>query len=270
MKKSNFQGLAQRSKNYLRKASPTMLSCLGAAGVIVTSVLAVKATPKAIRRIRSDSRINHDGDPDAYTKLEALQSAWMCYIPAVAVGTSTIVCIFGANVLNKRQHAAISSAYALLNTSYQDYKSKLKELYGEEAHQKIVDSIAVEHAKDMYIASTGLLGGGTLDFDEHNPDDNRLFYDSFSRRYFESSINRVIQAEYHLNRDFALSGHLPVNHFYEFLGLELMDGGNEIGWTVESGLCWIDFNHHKTVLDDGLEVYVVDMDWLPDTGWDWD
>lgn len=42
MKKPNLQRLAQRSKIYLRKASPTILSGLGAAGVIVTSVLAVR------------------------------------------------------------------------------------------------------------------------------------------------------------------------------------------------------------------------------------
>lgn len=50
MKKPNLQRLAQRSKIYLRKASPTILSGLGAAGVIVTSVLAVRATPKALRK----------------------------------------------------------------------------------------------------------------------------------------------------------------------------------------------------------------------------
>lgn len=55
MKKPNLQRLAQRSKIYLRKASPTILSGLGAAGVIVTSVLAVRATPKALRKIRAGS-----------------------------------------------------------------------------------------------------------------------------------------------------------------------------------------------------------------------
>ena len=64
MKKPNLQRLAQGSKIYLRKASPTILSGLGAAGVIVTSVLAVRATPKALRKIRADSKANHKGDPD--------------------------------------------------------------------------------------------------------------------------------------------------------------------------------------------------------------
>lgn len=248
----------------LKKFSPTILSCAGAVGVVGTSVLAVKATPKALRKIRADSRNAHN-DPDAYTKLEAVQSAWIYYIPSVVMGAATMLCIFGANILNKHQQAAITSVYALLNDAYQDYKNKLKELYGEDAHRKIMEAIAVEKADDMYIVSTGLLGGSSLDFGERDPEDNRLFYDSFSKRYFESSINRVIQAEYYLNRDFAIGGYRSVNDFYEFLGIEPISGGDEIGWNISSGLAWIDFDHYKTVLDDGLEVCVIDMDWLPET-----
>ena len=127
-----------------------------------------------------------------------------------------------------------------------------------------MEAIAVEKANDVYIASTGLVEGSSLDFDEHDPDDNRLFYDTYSKRYFESSINRVLQAEYYLNRDFAIGGYRSVNDFYEFLGIAPINGGDEIGWDIATGLAWIDFNHYKTVLDDGLEVCVIDMDWLPE------
>ena len=75
------------------------------------------------------------------------------------------------------------------------------------------------------------------------------------------------QAEYHLNRNFVMSGHLPVNDFYEMLGLSAIDGGEYVGWNCDDGLYWIDFNHRKTVLDDGLEVYVIEMVWTPDTNW---
>ena len=166
------------NKKNLKKASPTILSCFGAAGVIGTSALAVKATPKALRKIRADSRENHN-DPNAYTKLEAIHSAWIYYVPSVVMGAATIICIFGANILNKRQQSALTSAYALLNDAYQDYRDKLKELYGEDAHRKIMEAIAVEKANDVYIASDGFIGGGSLDIEEHNPDDNILFYDSY-------------------------------------------------------------------------------------------
>lgn len=227
MKKPNLQRLAQRSKIYLRKASPTILSGLGAAGVIVTSVLAVRATPTAIS------------------------------------GTATMFCIFGANVLNKHQQAALTSAYALLNDSYNNYKDKLKELYGEEAHRKIIDAIAAEKAKDVYITADGICESTSLSFNERNPDDMRLFYDTFSRRYFESTIAQVLEAEYHLNRNWSLGGDVCVNDFYNFLGIEPIDGGDYLSWFYEDGISWIDFNHRKTVLEDGLEVYMVDIVYTP-------
>lgn len=109
----------------LKKASPTILTCIGAAGVVATAALAVKATPKADSLIKADSRRNHDGDPYAATKLEAVKSCWKCYIPAAATGVATIICIFGANTLNKKQQASLASAYALVNRSYSDYKHML-------------------------------------------------------------------------------------------------------------------------------------------------
>lgn len=263
MRKRNLQSIAQKSKIFLRKNSPTILTCFGALGVVATAVMAVKATPKALIRIRSDSMANHDGNPEGYTKMEAIESAWLCYIPAVVVGTSSIACIFGANVLNKRQQAELASAYALINSSYQAYRAKLKELYGEEAHNKIMDSIAKDKCEDVYISASGFCECSSLSFDERNPEDNRLFYDSFSKRYFESTIPQVLEAEYHLNRNYIL-GYAPcLNDFYALLGLESVDGGDVIGWYWSDGFGWIDFNHRKTILDDGLEVHIIDMVWCP-------
>lgn len=249
--------------SYLKRGSPIILTCMGAAGVVMTSVMAVRATPKALKLIYKDSRINHDGDPYAYTNVEAVRSAWKCYIPSVLIGTSTIVCIFGANVLSRHQKAALTSAYALVNNAYQEYRSKVKELYGEEIHQTIVDSIAKDACKDVYISTPGICDCSSLDFDEHDPEDNRLFYDVFSNRYFENSAIRVIEAEYHLNRNWWLGAGICLNDFYNLLGLDAIDEGDELSWFPEDGIGWIDFNHHKVVLDDGLEVYVIEFVFTP-------
>ena len=252
-----------QSKIRLKHGSPTILTCLGAIGVVATSVLAIQATPQAVRKIRADSCINHDGDPDAYTKTEAFQSAWLCYIQASLVGMSTIACIFGANILNKHQQSTITSAYALLSNTYQDYERKTKEIFGEEGHQKIIDAIAAERADDVYISSPGICGSDSLSFSERNPEDVRLFYDSFAERYFESTIPQVLEAEYHLNRNWALGREICVNDLYDFLGIDKIPGGEALGWFYEDGISWIDFNHHKTVLNDGLEVYVIDIEYPP-------
>lgn len=261
--KPKINQLINKSVIQLKRGSPTILTCLGVAGLVATTVSAVIATPKAIEKIKKDSLINHNGDPCGYSKTEAIKSAWVYYIPSTIMGVSTIICIVGANVLNRHQQASLSSAYALINKSYNEYKEKLKELYGEEAHQKIIDFIAAEKAEDVYISSGNFFGTSSLSFGERNPEDIRLFYDTFSKRYFESTVPQVLEAEYHLNRNWHLGGDICVNDFYDFLGIEHIDCGDELGWYWSDGIDWIDFNHHKTVLDDGLEVYVIDMAFSP-------
>ena len=260
--------LCQRVGNALKKASPTVLTCIGAVGVVATAVLAVKAPPKALELVKADSRKNHDGDPHAATKMEAVKSCWKCYIPATFTGATTIACIFGANILNKRQQASLASAYALVSRSYNDYKRKLKELYGEEAHKKIMESLAVEKAKDIPISSASFVGHSSLDF-EDAVEETRLFYDPISERYFESTIGKVLQAEYHLNRNFMFAGYISLNEFYEFLGIEETELGATVGWNSCNGdIFWIDFNHSKAMVDDGLngeiECYIIDMVFPPD------
>jgi hypothetical protein len=175
------------------------------------------------------------------------------YIPALAIGVSTISCIFGANVLNKRNQASLVSAYAMLSESYKQYREAAKSLYGEDADSKII----AEVAKKKYISTNGCY--------IHDPDstsEELLFYDSFSQRYFTSTMSSVINAQYHVNRNFALRGWSDLNELYDFLGLEEHRGGYLIGWSademLESGLTpWIEFENRLVKMDDGLECYLI-------------
>ena len=260
-------GLVPKVERFLKKASPTILTCIGAAGVVATAVMAAKATPKALKLIHSDSRINHDGDPNAYTKKEAVASCWRCYVPTVIVGGSTIACIFGASALNKRQQAALASAYGLVSQAYNDYKRKVRENFGEEAHRDIMRQIAAERSSGATIISPNLINGSCLEFEGAN-EEQRLFYDAMSERYFQATISQVLQAEYHLNRNFALGGgFITLNNFYEFLGIDGVQGGDDIGWMVSDGLYWVDFDHSRAMVDDGLngevECFIIDAPFPP-------
>ena len=223
----------------------TVLSCIGAIGVIVTAVLAAKETPKALKKIE-DYKAEKGED---LTTVEKVKVAAPSYIPAVLIGAGTITCIIASNVLNKQQQAAITSAYALVDSSFKEYKKKLKELYGEETHNSIIDAIAVEKAKGVGIRAEGMFTQCDLALDDMCSEPV-LFFEEYSGRYFESTIEQVITAEYHLNRNFVLRGYTVLNELFEFLGLEPTDYGSEIGWAVEDELYWIDFNHRKTTLED--------------------
>lgn len=254
-----MNNLLSQSKSFLGRNSSTILTFLGSAGVIATAVLAVKATPKALALVE-EAEVEKG---EKLTKWETVKVAGPAYIPSIAVGTSTIACIFGANILNKHQQAALASAYALIDNSYKEYKNKLKELYGEEAHNKIVDAIAVEKAEDVRVASYNLTSYCDLSIVD-GTSEPRLFYDEFSHRPFETTVEQVMNAEYHLNRNFALRGYVTLNEFYEFLGLEPTEYGSTVGWAVDDEMYWIDFNHRKTLLDDDtLEAIIIEAPWGP-------
>lgn len=253
------------SSLYLKRHSSTILTCVGAVGVIATSVIAVKATPKAIKLLERAE----EEKGEELTKTEVILTAAPAYIPATVVGASTIACIFGANVLNKRQQAAITSAYALVNSTYKDYRNKLKELYGEEADTKIQEAIM----KDKRDEEVSAFAPGINSLPQSG-EEKHLFYEEHRGKFFEATMGEVLNAEYHINRNLALRGWTNLNEFYSFLGLEKEEFGSVLGWSCwnlleETESCWLDFDHRlMTVSDDGLQAYKIVPMFEPTAGYD--
>ena len=78
----------------------------------------------------------------------------------------------------------------------------------------------------------------------------------------------VIWAEYELNRTVSIYGGVYLNDFYDFLNIPTTDYGNYLGWSADSlsemyWSSWVDFEHVKTVMDDGLECYIIVMRYEP-------
>lgn len=147
---------------------PSLLSCVGAVGTVATAVLAIRATPKALRLLEEAEREKGD----CLTKTEIIKVAGPSYIPAFISCIATVSCIFGANALNLKRQSSLMSAYLLLDSAYKEYGNKVKESIGEQEETRIRESIASD--KDI-------------------PDDceRQLFYDMHFADYFESSLDFV-------------------------------------------------------------------------------
>lgn len=241
------------NKQFWNRNGSTILTVLGGIGVVGTAVLAVKATPKAMKLVEEAK----EEKGEALTKWEIVQSAGPAYLPSLVMGTATIACIFGANVIGRRQQAALASAYALLDQTHKEYKRKVVDVYGSEADQKVRAEIAKDHYDEEEFE------------DEYEEDDGKiLFYDQFSRRYFRSTMEDVLKAEYNTNRQLAVNTGVYLNEFYEFLDLAPITAGKELGWStgiLESHYwaSWIEFDHEKFETDDGLEGYIISMRYEP-------
>lgn len=152
----------------------TFLTCVGAAGVVATSAMAVKATPKAVELLKKAE----EEKGDKLTKLEIVKTAAPAYIPAAITGVTTVACIFGANILNKHQQAAMASAYALLDRSYKAYSNKVNELYGEESSAEIKEALAQDEYEEIA--------------NEERSEDKELFFDFNTLQYFEAPFDEVV------------------------------------------------------------------------------
>ena len=262
-----WTNLICKSKKFLKKNSSTILTCMGVAGVVGTAVMAVKATPKAMELIEDAKKEKGE----ELTTLQTIVVAAPAYIPSTLIGVGTIACIIGSNVLNKRQQAALTSAYIMLNRSYNDYKTKLIELYGKDTDDKIQQELMKDKIdSEPPVISTGSCFYGSTGLEQVCDNEKALFYDTISERYFESTPLNVYAAEYHLSRNFILMGCVTPNDFYDFLGIPQTPDGDVIGWSMENGYCWLDFDHTKTIMEDGLICYSISPVFTPETEYDAD
>lgn len=237
----------------LRLSAPTIFTVASAGGVVATTVLAVRATPKALRTIEQNEYDVEHG----LSKADIVKLCWKCYIPTAAVGLSTIGLMIGSNVLNKQQQANMASLYALLDQSFKRYRKAADEVFGDGADYKIKAQVA----KDMYINSHGMFGSGCI-YDPETDDnsDKVLFFDWFSNRYFESTFASVTNAQYHLNRNWITQGEVTVNDFYEFLGIDTIPELELVGWPCEyseEGVIWLDFDVYKAPIDENMDCFVI-------------
>lgn len=254
----NLTQIASKAQHYTKKNASTILSCLGALGVVGTTVSAVKATPKAITVLQEQEEIKMERDNQSLTTFEKALVLTPVYFPTILFGTATITCIFGANALNKKKQAALTSAYAYLNSSFNEYKDKVKAIYGEDGEKRVREEIA----KDKYIQQS---------MPESNED--MLFFDEYSGRYFELTLFDLQNAVYRLNRTFALEGYTNLNEFYRYVDLPETDYGEVLGWsglkcweTVNSA--WIDIKWDDMELPDGLVAHAIRFPIPPEEGYE--
>lgn len=257
-----MNGIVQKAGRFIKRNGATILTIAGGVGVVVTTVTAIKATPKALEKLEEAKQ--EKGEP--LSKWEKVKVAGPTYLPTMVIGASTVMCVIGVHLLTSRAQANVASAYALVEQSYKAYKNKVIEIYGQEAHEEIVDAIIAERAENVGVDAPGFIGKERLYVDE-KCGRNRLFYDEYGDRFFETTLEQVISAEYHLNRNYTLRGYTILNEFYDFLGLEPTDYGSELGWcNYDDGMAWIEFNHRKTDIK-GQDCIIIDMPFAPDLEW---
>ena len=246
--KLNVSKLCKNAKVMVSKRSPEILTGLGIAGMISTTVLAVQATPKALDLIaRAEDKKFDNGHGNKLTVSEKMKVAWKPYIPAAITGIASISCIIGACSVHAKRNAAIAAAYNLSQTALTEYKEKVVETIGEKKEQAIKDKIAKDKIKKDPVSKSEVIVTGK---------GNTLCYDAFNSRYFYSDIDQIKRAINELNRIMLNQMYVSLNDFYDELNLKHSGNGDELGWKLDDGFIEVDFSSQLS--DDGRPCLVIE------------
>lgn len=236
-------------KTAIKKHSPEILTGIGIAGMITTTVMAVRATPKAL--ILIEERKEEIG-AEKLEAMDMVKTAWACYIPAAITGTLSVACLIGASSVNARRNAALATAYTLSESALKDYQGKVIEMFGEKKNEAVKDAIAKDKVEKNPVVTSEVI---------ITEKGNTLCYDAISGRYFKSDIEKIKKAECELNRQMLDDMYVSLNDFYYEIGLDSVKLGDELGWNVDSG--YIDLSFSSQLASDGTPCLVIDYSVAP-------
>lgn len=249
MDKPNLTKFVKSAQVMVSKHTPEILTGIGIAGMITSTVLAVKVTPKALQLM--DER-KFDLEVEKLTVVETVKTTWKCYIPAVVTGAASVGCLIGASSVNARRNAALATAYKLSETALNEYREKVVETIGEKKDQAIRDQISKDHIEEKPVSKSEVI---------ITEKGNTLCYDTISGRYFKSDIDKIKKAVNELNRKMVYDNYVSLNEFYDELDLAHTSVGDDLGWNMENG--FIDIYFSSQIADDDTPCIVVNYDVAP-------
>jgi len=242
----NNKGLSKFARDVrltLSKHSPEILIGMGIAGMVTTTVLAVRATPKALHLIDVKKK---ELEVDKLTPMETVKTTWKCYLPAAISGGVAVACVVGSHSVNAKRNAALATAYKLSETAFSEYREKVVETIGEKKERTVKDKVSEEQVKNNPVNRSEIIVTGK---------GQTLCFDPLSHRYFYSSIDRINKAANKLNYDINTSPFhndgVTLNDFYDEIGIPGTDTGDALGWNLHTGL--IEIYPSAQIVDEGEE-----------------
>lgn len=243
MNTNTINSLAKKTWGVISKNAPTILSVLAGFGTVTTTVLAVKATPHAMKELEEKK-------PE--TTLEKVAVAGKYYLPAAGMGLTTLACIFASNKISLSRVALVSTLYAKSEETMQEYQAKIVERFGEKKEEKVRDDICLDHVNKTFNPSNPIIA---------SPIEGKLrCLDKWSGRYFYSTVEEIRSAVNDLREELQGDWYISLNEFYYALGLEGIEAGEEMGWNADDP---IRVKFSSQLCPDGIPCLVVDFETRP-------
>jgi len=258
-------GLALNKVGFkIQKRSPEILVVTGVIGVVVSTVMACKATTKAgaiaeeakesLNEIHEASEAGVTKAGETYTQEDNKKDLTIVYVkttvkylklyaPAALLGAASITSILASHHILKKRNIAIAAAYTTLDKSFKDYRDRVVEKFGEQVEKELRYNIKAKEVKSTMVDEEGKekkvkevknYGAAGWDPSDHSP--YARYFDEANRAWMkdpEQSRFYLKALQSQANDKLRARGHLFLNDVYEMLGFPLTDYGQVVGWIYD-------------------------------------
>lgn len=252
----------------LKKHSPEILITAGVVGVVTSAVMACKATTKVnavLDGAKDDLDNIHtfgekgyiptpDGNKVEYTQDEVKKDTTAVYVqtglklvklyaPSVVLGTLSLTGIIASNNILRKRNVALAAAYATVDKSFKEYRSRVAERLGEAVEREIKYNIKPQEIEEKVVDENGKEKTVTKTVNVVDPND----YSEFSKIFDKLNPNWENTPEYNMlflkaqqsyaNDLLIAKGYLFLNDVYEMLGFPRTIAGQSVGWLYDPRNC---------------------------------
>ena len=242
----------------IKKHSPEILLVTGVVGTVASAVMACVATTKASEIVENSKKkietihavAENPEYADEYTSEDMKKDLTIAYAqtaldfvklygPSVLLGAASITCIFASHNIVHKRNAALSAAYAAVDSSFKEYKNRVIERFGEDLDRELTYNIKAKEVEEIVVNEDGtesvvkktvdvvegpVLSEYALCFDEtcinwsRNAEDNKFF---------------LMQVQAMLNDRLKTHHIVTLNELREAIGLPLTPKGAILGWVYD-------------------------------------
>lgn len=274
---SNLTRMLNRTGLKIKKHSPEILLAAGTVGVVVSGVMACKATLK-VNEILDESKQEIDtihsvaADPnmaEKYTAEDSKKDLAIVYTqtavkmiklygPSVGLGVVSLGCMIGSNRILSKRNVALAAAYTAVDKSFKEYRSRVVERFGKQLDKELRYNIKAKEIEEVSKDENGheVVKKKVVDVIDDDPntyspysivfDDGNEGWDPDPERtkFF------LIQQQNWANERLKAKGHLFLNEVYDMLGARRTKAGAQVGWVYDEnnvvGDNYVDFGIFDT------------------------
>lgn len=238
----------------LQKYSPEILVVTGIVGVVVSAVMACKATTKASEIVEDMNKkmdtiheVSETATSEEYSEEDLKKDTTIVYVqtgvkflklygPSLALGALSIGCILASTHILKTRNLAIAAAYSAIDKGFKDYRGRVIERFGKDLDRELRYNIKAKTIEENVVDENGEVNTVEKTVEVVNPNEHSVYAKCFDESCAgwskdpEFNLMFIRRQQDYANEVLTKRGYIFLNEVYKMLGFQATKAGQIVGW----------------------------------------